>query len=97
MRFKQWVRNGLSHDGAVRNKTELSRNFGFAVRLTGQALQINPYHLVNGRVPADPDVYTGKPGKRVRLRIINAGGDTAYRVALGGHDMTITHHFGRNA
>ncbi|WP_306187384.1 MULTISPECIES: multicopper oxidase family protein [unclassified Streptomyces] len=50
-----------------------------------------PYHLVNGRVPADPDVYTGKPGKRVRLRIINAGGDTAYRVALGGHKLTVTH------
>ncbi|GAA0958605.1 MULTISPECIES: multicopper oxidase family protein [Streptomyces violaceusniger group] len=50
-----------------------------------------PYHLINGRVPADPDVYTGKPGRRVRLRIINAGGDTAYRVALGGHRMTITH------
>lgn len=50
-----------------------------------------PYHLVNGRVPADPEVYTGKPGKRVRLRIINAGGDTAYRVALGGHRLTITH------
>ncbi|MET8720336.1 multicopper oxidase family protein [Streptomyces misionensis] len=50
-----------------------------------------PYHLVNGRVPTDPDVYTGKPGKRVRLRIVNAGGDTAYRVALGGHKLTITH------
>ncbi|QHC27788.1 multicopper oxidase family protein [Streptomyces sp. HF10] len=50
-----------------------------------------PYHLINGRVPADPDVYTGKPGKRVRLRVINAGGDTAYRVALGGHKLTITH------
>jgi FtsP/CotA-like multicopper oxidase with cupredoxin domain len=50
-----------------------------------------PYHLVNGRVPADPDVYTGRPGRRVRLRIINAGGDTAYRVALGGHRMTVTH------
>lgn len=50
-----------------------------------------PYHLVNGRVPADPDVYQGNPGKRVRLRIINAGGDTAYRVALGGHKLTITH------
>ncbi|MEV5737087.1 multicopper oxidase family protein [Streptomyces sp. NPDC052292] len=50
-----------------------------------------PYHLVNGRVPADPAVYNGKPGKRVRLRIINAGGDTAYRVALGGHKLTITH------
>jgi FtsP/CotA-like multicopper oxidase with cupredoxin domain len=50
-----------------------------------------PYHLVNGRVPADPAVYTGKPGKKVRLRIINAGADTAYRVALGGHKLTITH------
>jgi FtsP/CotA-like multicopper oxidase with cupredoxin domain len=50
-----------------------------------------PYHLINGRIPADPDVYTGKPGKKVRLRIINAGSDTAYRVALGGHKLTITH------
>ncbi|MEV1079169.1 multicopper oxidase family protein [Streptomyces sp. NPDC050211] len=50
-----------------------------------------PYHLVNGRVPADPAVYQGKPGRRVRLRIINAGGDTAYRVALGGHKLTVTH------
>jgi len=50
-----------------------------------------PYHLVNGRVPADPAVFRGKPGNRVRLRLINAGGDTAYRVALGGHKLTITH------
>ncbi|MBX9394232.1 multicopper oxidase family protein [Streptomyces sp. TRM72054] len=50
-----------------------------------------PYHLINGKVPADPDVYTGKPGRRVRMRFINAGGDTAYRVALGGHRMTVTH------
>ncbi|MFI5794342.1 multicopper oxidase family protein [Streptomyces sp. NPDC051677] len=50
-----------------------------------------PYHLINGKVPADPDVYTGKPGRRVRLRFVNAGGDTAYRVALGGHRMTVTH------
>ncbi|MFE4626249.1 multicopper oxidase family protein [Streptomyces mirabilis] len=50
-----------------------------------------PHHLINGRVATDPDVYTGKPGKKVRLRIINAGSDTAYRVALGGHTLTITH------
>ncbi|MFJ6834186.1 multicopper oxidase family protein [Streptomyces sp. NPDC091209] len=50
-----------------------------------------PYHLVNGRVPTDPVVYAGKPGRRVRLRIINAGADTAYRVALGGHKLTVTH------
>ncbi|MFF8191067.1 multicopper oxidase family protein [Streptomyces bobili] len=50
-----------------------------------------PHHLVNGRIPADPHVYTGKPGRKVRLRIINAGSDTAYRVALGSHRLTITH------
>ncbi|GGN44512.1 multicopper oxidase family protein [Streptomyces fuscichromogenes] len=50
-----------------------------------------PYHLINGRVATDPDVYTGKPGQKIRLRIVNAGSDTAYRVALGGHRLTITH------
>ncbi len=50
-----------------------------------------PYHLVNGRVPGDPQVLRSAPGRRVRLRLVNAGGDTAYRVALGGHRMTVTH------
>ncbi|MFE1289431.1 multicopper oxidase family protein [Streptomyces sp. NPDC058751] len=50
-----------------------------------------PYHLINGRVPTDPAVYDGTPRRRVRLRIINAGADTAYRVALGGHKLTVTH------
>jgi FtsP/CotA-like multicopper oxidase with cupredoxin domain len=60
--------------------------------LGGDAGDVNyPHHLINGRVPEDPDVHSGRPGRRVRLRIINAAGDTAYRVALGGHRMTITH------
>ncbi|MCX4786299.1 multicopper oxidase family protein [Streptomyces sp. NBC_01221] len=50
-----------------------------------------PYYLINGRVPKAPTSFTAKPGDRIRLRIINAGGDTAFRVALGGHRMTITH------
>ena len=50
-----------------------------------------PLYLVNGRAPADPDVLTAKPGQRVRLRIINAGADTIFTVALGGHDLTVTH------
>ncbi len=54
-----------------------------------------PYYLVNGRVPAAPRTFTARPGDRIRLRIINAGGDTAFRVALGGHRMTITHTDGR--
>lgn len=53
-----------------------------------------PHYLINGRPPADPETYTARPGTRVRLRMINAGSDTAFRVALGGHRMTITHSDG---
>ncbi|MCA6096389.1 multicopper oxidase family protein [Streptomyces sp. SCA3-4] len=50
-----------------------------------------PHYLVNGRVPEDPQTFTARPGDRVRIRLINAGGDTAFRVALGDHRMTVTH------
>ncbi|GHD46131.1 multicopper oxidase family protein [Mycetocola manganoxydans] len=50
-----------------------------------------PHYLINGRPPADPETYTSAPGKRVRIRMINAGGDTAFRVALAGHTLTVTH------
>jgi FtsP/CotA-like multicopper oxidase with cupredoxin domain len=60
--------------------------------LGGDAGDVNyPYHLINGRIPADPQTFAAAPRTRVRLRIINAGGDTAYRLALGGHRLTITH------
>ncbi|MEV0371582.1 multicopper oxidase family protein [Streptomyces sp. NPDC050636] len=51
----------------------------------------HPFHLVNGRTAKDPQTFRAKPGDRIRIRFINAGGDTAYRVALGGHTMTVTH------
>ncbi|WP_175499912.1 multicopper oxidase family protein, partial [Streptomyces sp. CC77] len=50
-----------------------------------------PYYLVNGRTPEAPSEFRAAPGDRIRLRIVNAGGDTAFRVALGGHRMTVTH------
>ncbi len=50
-----------------------------------------PNFLINGRPPLDPETFTGKPGSRVRIRFINSGGDTAFRVALGGHQLTVTH------
>lgn len=50
-----------------------------------------PLHLVNGKPPADPYVVTARPGQRVRLRLINTGGDTPYRFAVGGHRLTVTH------
>ncbi|MBO1030257.1 multicopper oxidase family protein [Tessaracoccus sp. SD287] len=50
-----------------------------------------PHFLINGRVPSAPHAFAGKPGQRIRLRIINAAADTIFTVALGGHRMTITH------
>ncbi|MEU5089947.1 multicopper oxidase family protein [Streptomyces sp. NPDC021356] len=50
-----------------------------------------PYYLINGHLPRSAQVFRAKPGDRVRLRLINAGADTAFRVALGGHRMTVTH------
>lgn len=51
---------------------------------------VYPHYLINGRTPADPDVLRAKPGQRVRIRMINAGADTIFAVALGGHRMTVT-------
>ncbi|MCH9669360.1 MAG: multicopper oxidase family protein [Actinomycetia bacterium] len=50
-----------------------------------------PYYLINGRIAAAPTTFSAKPGQRVRIRIINAASDNAFRVALAGHTMTVTH------
>ena len=50
-----------------------------------------PYYLINGRIPAAATTLNAKPGQRIRIRFINSGSDTAFRVALAGHSMTVTH------
>ncbi|MGH3723874.1 MAG: multicopper oxidase family protein [Mycobacterium sp.] len=50
-----------------------------------------PYYLINGRVAADPQAAAYRAGQRVRLRIVNAGGDTAFRVSIPGVPMIVTH------
>ncbi|MDN5760490.1 MAG: multicopper oxidase family protein, partial [Tomitella sp.] len=50
-----------------------------------------PHYLVNGRIPNTPATFNAKAGQRVRIRIINAGADTPFRVALADHTMTVTH------
>jgi FtsP/CotA-like multicopper oxidase with cupredoxin domain len=50
-----------------------------------------PLYLLNGRTPDAPATVRLRPGARLRLRLINAAGDTAFRVALGGHRLRITH------
>ena len=59
--------------------------------LGGAGDVVYPHYLVNGRVPTAPLTLSGKPGQRVRIRLVNAGSDTAFRVALGGHRLTVTH------
>ncbi|WP_026821263.1 multicopper oxidase family protein [Arthrobacter castelli] len=50
-----------------------------------------PVHLFNGKAPMNPETLESKPGNRIRLRIINASGDTAYRVGVPGQKLTLTH------
>src|SRR6266702_5768933 len=50
-----------------------------------------PFYLINGRGRGAPRTFAARPGQRARIRFINAAADTAFRVALGGHQMTVTH------
>lgn len=52
---------------------------------------IYPYFLINGRVRTDPQVVDYRAGQRIRLRVINAGTDTAFRVAVPDAVLTVTH------
>ncbi len=47
--------------------------------------------LLNGRGTQDPWTFAARPGARIRLRIINAGASTYFRLRLDGHPLTITH------
>jgi FtsP/CotA-like multicopper oxidase with cupredoxin domain len=47
--------------------------------------------LLNGRAPNDPWTLAVRPGERVRLRMINGGASTYFRVRLDGHRLRVTH------
>jgi len=65
---------------------------GSSALLGGDAGDVSyPYYVINGRVSQAPSTFGVKPGQRVRSRLINAGSDTAFRVALAGHKLTVTH------
>jgi len=65
---------------------------GTSALLGGHAGDVRyPYYLVNGRVATAPTTLRTRPGARVRLRVVNAGAETAFRVALGGHRLRVTH------
>jgi FtsP/CotA-like multicopper oxidase with cupredoxin domain len=60
-------------------------------------MQTPPYVvlLINGRPPEAPAVFDVKRGERARIRLINPSGATIYRLAIGGHFLTVTHTDGR--
>jgi FtsP/CotA-like multicopper oxidase with cupredoxin domain len=75
------VTRGMNHDMGGMGRSPL-----------GDVGDINyPHYLINGRVPDAPLSLVAKPGQRARIRIINAAADTLFRVALGGHSLTVTH------
>lgn len=47
--------------------------------------------LLNGRGTQDPWTFAAQPGARIRLRIVNAGASTYFRIRLDGHQLTVTH------
>lgn len=88
--------NGSDMDGmdmGVSNKGDRMSMSGMSSRvLGGDAGDVAyPLHLINGRPAADRPTITVPPRGRVRLRLVNAGSDTAYRFAVGGHSLTVTH------
>jgi multicopper oxidase len=47
--------------------------------------------LLNGKSTAQPWAYAASPGEKIRLRLINAGTSTFFRLRLDGHSLQITH------
>lgn len=50
-----------------------------------------PSFLLNGRAAAAPWSMEVRPGERVRLRLVNGGTSTYFRVQLDGHELEVTH------
>ncbi len=50
-----------------------------------------PLYIMNGRAPENPETLDVRRGDRVRLRIMNPASNTAFRFAVAGHRLTVTH------
>ena len=82
----------MAQGGMMRVGMGMLGQDGGSSALGGSGGQIAyPRYLLNGHPPADPSTIRARPGQRLRLRVINAAAETAFRVALGGHRLTVTH------
>ena len=75
---------GMDH-GSMGGGMGMTMGEGMPSPLLGGAGDVvYPHYLLNGRAPSSPVTLRAKPGQRIRIRLVNAGSDTAFRVALGG-------------
>ncbi|HET8680450.1 MAG TPA: multicopper oxidase family protein, partial [Micromonosporaceae bacterium] len=83
---------GMPHGGGMHGGMPMGGMEMMVSPLLGGAGDVSyPHYLANGRMPTAPVTLAGKPRQRVRIRLVNAASDTAFRVALGGHRLTLTH------
>ncbi len=86
------MNHGGMNDGDINDSGTMGMSMYRSELLGGDAGDVEyPLHLLNGRPPSDRATIEVPAGGRARLRLLNAGSDTAYRVALGGHRLTVTH------
>ena len=78
---------GMGNMGGMQ-MSGMNDQFGLGM---GSSDVVYPTYLVNGRIAADPEVFTAAVGERIRLRVINAGSDTAFVFGVEGHNLNITH------
>jgi FtsP/CotA-like multicopper oxidase with cupredoxin domain len=83
-------RTGMTMTGGMGGMGGMGESAGSAVGGDGGDVEY-PHYLINGRTPDAPVTLTARPGQRARIRVVNVGADTAFRVALGGHRLTVTH------
>ena len=94
-RTQQQVLAGLKKSGG-HSGHNMDSGSGMGAMMGGSGSSLNgdvayPLHVINGRGPNERSTIAAKPGQRVRFRLINAGSDTPYRVAIADHKLTVTH------
>ena len=83
---------GIDMGGSGRSKAKDATSPMMSKTLGGMGGDVAyPVYLINGRPPRDAETFRAKAGQRIRIRLINAGSDTAFRFAIGGHRLTVTH------
>lgn len=84
----------------LRDAADTSVSAALDKRAMWQQMRMNPtdladvsgavlHFLLNGRTPAEPWTGLFTPGERVRLRFINAAGNSVYDVRIPGQQMSV--------